>query len=391
MKKRYKILFIQPIASFSGSLKSSEEYIKNLYKKFDFIFLTQNGYSQKILKKYGKVFSTYGICKFDNTKNSHYVGLRWFLILREILYFFFTFIKLLKIKLLNHEINLIHMNEITGLPTAIIAKLIFQKPLIIHARTLNYKNNKSLVSKLYLKMLSKFADKILAIDKDVFNTIHIRKKTLVLRNILDLNFNFKKRKISKNEILNVGYIGTFLKYKGVEILIRATEELILRGYKIRLILAGSPIKRGFFLDRIFNILNVENNINPKFLKKKFIKNLGFVKNIKNFYSKIDILCFPSSLNATGRQIFEAGMFSIPVIVCMKSSKNDGVKNNHNGLIYNNFHSTKELQKRILKFYYNRNLIKIMGNKGKKIALQRNTKNYNINKLISIYNNLINNS
>ena len=38
LKKRYKILFIQPIASFSGSLKSSEEYIKNLYKKFDFIF-----------------------------------------------------------------------------------------------------------------------------------------------------------------------------------------------------------------------------------------------------------------------------------------------------------------------------------------------------------------
>ena len=140
------------------------------------------------------------------------------------------------------------MNEITGLPTAVIAKLIFQKPLIIHARTLNYKNNKSLVSKLYLKMLSKFADKILAIDKDVFNTIHIRKKTLVLRNILDLNFNFKKRKISNNEILNVGYIGTSLKYKEL-ILIRATEELILKGYKKRLILAGSPIKRGFFLEK----------------------------------------------------------------------------------------------------------------------------------------------
>ena len=38
--------------------------------------------------------------------------------------------------------------------------------------------------------------------------------------------------------------------------------------------------------------------------------MGFVKEIQNFYDKIDILCFPSSLNATGRQIFEAGMFSI---------------------------------------------------------------------------------
>ena len=36
--------------------------------------------------------------------------------------------------------------------------------------------------------------------------------------------------------------------------------------------------------------------------------MGFVKNIQNFYDQIDILCFPSSLNATGRQIFEAGIF-----------------------------------------------------------------------------------
>ena len=134
---------------------------------------------------------------------------------------------------------------------------------------------------------------------------------------------------------------------------------------------------------------MDNNINADAFKKVFIKNMGFVKKIENFYDQIDILCFPSSLNATGRQIFEAGMFSIPVIVCMKSGKNDSVRNNYNGLIYNNFFSIKQLQKKILTFYNNRKLIKIMGSKGKKLALKRNMKNNNINKLISIYKNLIN--
>ena len=52
---------------------------------------------------------------------------------------------------------------------------------------------------------------------------------------------------------------------------------------------------------------IDSNVNANLLKKN-IKNMGFVKNIENFYNQIDILCFPSSLNATGRQIFEAGIF-----------------------------------------------------------------------------------
>ena len=108
-----------------------------------------------------------------------------------------------------------------------------------------------------------------------------------------------------------------VKYKGIEVLIKAVKELILKGYQIELTIAGSFIKRNFFIKKIFQCLKIDNNIDEKLLENKFIKNLGFIKNIEKFYKKIDLLCFPSSLNATGRQIFEAGIFSIPVIVCLK--------------------------------------------------------------------------
>lgn len=392
MKKDYKILFIQPIEAFSGSLKSSEEYIKDLHQKFTFVFFTPKGHSSSILKKYGKVFTTLGMCKYDNTENSHYRGLRWILVIREIIYFIFTIFALLNIKMHTKEVNLIHLNEITGLPTALFAKLLFKKPLIVHVRSLNYKRNYSKFSKFYLKVLDKFADKILVIDKDVLETINIKKKTIILRNIIDLKQHvFLKRSFKKKNNLRIGYIGTFLKYKGVEVLINATENLVKNGYKIELVLAGSIIKRNIILKKIYQIFNVDSNIDENLLNRSFIKNLGFVKNIKNFYKKIDILCFPSSLNSTGRQIFEAGMFSIPVITCLKKNKSDGVIDKFNGLIYNDFFSVKKLQKKIIFFYDNQNLIKTMGINGKKLATKRNSKRHNIQKLNNLYLSLIKNN
>ena len=77
------------------------------------------------------------------------------------------------------------------------------KPLIVHVRSLNYRNNKSLKSNLHLKILKKFADIILAIDQDVLKTINIKNKTIILRNILDLKVKNKKTKNLTKELTPV--------------------------------------------------------------------------------------------------------------------------------------------------------------------------------------------
>lgn len=385
MKKKYKILFIQPIGVFSGSLKSSEEYIKNLYKKFSFIFFTQRGYSSKILNDYGRVFNTIGICKFDNTENSHYKGIRWILIIREIIYLIFTIFNLVQIKFCVKDVDLIHLNEITGLPTAIFAKYIFKKPLIVHVRSLNNNKKNSKFSKLYLKIVEKFADKILAIDSDVLHTINIKKKSTILRNVFNLKkkINLKKG-VKIKESLRIGYIGTFLKYKGVEVLINATDVLFKKDFKIELVLAGTTIKRNFFLKKIYQFFNIDSNINENLLKKKFIKNLGFIKDINNFYKKIDILCFPSSLNSLGRQIFEAGMHGIPSIVCLKKNYADSFINKKTGLSFKRQGDLKKLENIIEYFYLNRKQILAMGNKAKKLIKKNHSIKDNLKKLENIY-------
>jgi glycosyltransferase involved in cell wall biosynthesis len=384
LKKKHKILFIQPIKSFSGSLKSSEEYIKNLYVKYSFIFFTQHGFSSKILRKYGKIFTSYGISKFDNTENSRYLRLRWLLLIREIIYLPFTIFNLLLVKSKEKEIDLIHLNEITGLPTAIIAKLIFKKPLIVHVRSLNYKNRKKIISNLHFNLLDKFADKILAIDNDVLKTVFIKNKSIVLRNILDFRMQPFKKDNKKKKTLTIGYIGSYLKYKGLGNLIFAVQQLVDRGTELKLVVAGSIIKRNFITRKIFESFNLDTNIDLNLLNKKFIKDLGFISNVQKFYNKIDILCFPSSLNSTGRQIFEAGFFLKPVILCIKKKNCDGLIEKYNGITYKNFSSINQLKEKILYFYNKRKLIKIMGKNGRKIAIQRNTKKNNIKMLDSIY-------
>ena len=61
------------------------------------------------------------------------------------------------------------------------------------------------------------------------------------------------------------------------------------------------------------------------------------------------------------------------------------------MIYDDFFSIKKLQKKIIFFYNNRNLIKAMGINGKKLAIKRNSKNNNIKKLNNLYLSLIKNS
>ena len=97
--KKIKILFIQPIGQFSGSLKSLEEYLKILPKnKYNFIFLTQKGTASQRLSKFGKVFACNGISKFDNTDIGYYRGFRWLILLREFFYLFSTFFNISEIK-----------------------------------------------------------------------------------------------------------------------------------------------------------------------------------------------------------------------------------------------------------------------------------------------------
>ena len=149
--RRTKILFVQPIGQFSGSLESLEEYVKILPKqKYEFFFLTQKGIAVSRLKKYGKVISSKGIAKFDNTQLGYYRGFRWILLLRELIYLITSFFSVYKVSKEFRKIDLIHINEITAFPIIYLLKIFYKIPIIIHARSIF--NNSNFFSRYIFNM-----------------------------------------------------------------------------------------------------------------------------------------------------------------------------------------------------------------------------------------------
>ena len=97
--------------------------------------------------------------------------------------------------------------------------------------------------KLIIKYIKKSVKKIIVIDDNVKKSLPKDLKTTTVRNIFNKDKLKKINSIKDKKYLNIGYIGSYLKYKGVQDLIIATNNLTKKGYKIRLYLAGDYIRK----------------------------------------------------------------------------------------------------------------------------------------------------
>ena len=380
LKKKNNILIVHSIGEFSGSLKSLEEYLKIMVKDYNFYFLTPSGIAEKRLKKYGHVIKTLGLSKFDNSILGYYRGLRWLILLREILFIFPTIFSIFLIKKNIKKLDLIHFNEVTLVPTIFIFKFFFKQPFILHCRILFKKNN--YFGKKICKFLKKNIFKIIAIDNDVKNSLPNYLNVEVIRNIFVIK-KIKKKTFFENGYINFGYIGSYLKYKGLEDLILIHNKLNKKR-KIRLYLAGNFIPEKWY----GKILNLSNNINKKLLDSKNIFNMGHLNNIQLFYQKIDVICFPSYLNALGRQIFEAGLYKIPSIVCLKKNSADSFINKKAGLSFKRPGDLKKFEKIVDYFCINKKSIIRMGNNANYLIKSNHNIKKNLAKIKRVYSECV---
>ncbi len=154
--------------------------------------------------------------------------------------------------------------------------------------------------------------------------------------------------------------------------------------KIRLHLAGNFIPEKWY----GNILNLSNNINKKLLDSKNIFNMGHLNNIQLFYQKIDVICFPSYLNALGRQIFEAGLYKIPSIVCLKKNSADSFINKKTGLSFKRPGDLKKFEKIVDYFCLNKKSIIRMGNNANFLIKSNHNIKKNLAKIKRVYSECV---
>ena len=133
-----RVLYLDGVGPFGGASRSLFEAVRALPAgSVEPYFLVQQG---TVLDFYGQlacdVVATRGITRLDNSRYSHYRGVRWLVLLREIFYVPFTVAALLRARRRFGRVDLIHQNEVMEILAGMLARRLFDAPLVVHVRSL---------------------------------------------------------------------------------------------------------------------------------------------------------------------------------------------------------------------------------------------------------------
>lgn len=402
--KTVRVLCIHFTGAFGGASRSLFESLSEMPPdQVSPVFLTQRGTVADFFTKLGPVVTARGLTQFDNTRYSYYRGARWIVLLREIAYLPCTLLALRKAKRQLGEVDLIHINEFTGLPTLWLAKKYFDAPALVHVRSVARDKPRSLRTRFVGYMFRILATRIVAIDENVRSSLPKTLPVSIIHNSFRIKSQAETQEISRaltrlsEDSFKVGFVGNLLKVKGIEEFLLAANMLLEKGLNIEFVIVGDDARPSKGLKAaVIRALGLQQNAKADvehFLDEYNLRSrfhlLGFTSNIGQIYGAIDVLCFPSHYDAPGRPIFEAAFYAVPSIVAVRNPKDDTLVHGKTGLAISP-KSAEELAEAIEYLINNPEHHKAMGLAAQALAHKNFDVTYNSNQLLNLYQNLVNN-
>ena len=161
----------------------------------------------------------------------------------------------------------------------------------------------------------------------------------------------------KGDELIVGYLGQIIENKGVELLIKSVTSLRDKGYKIKLLIAGSCE-----YDELY-FLHIKEYVDANYMAND-ICFLGEISNVADFFYSIDFLCVPSIYEEPlGNVVVEAKYYGKPVVIFPSGGMPELVRHMYDGFVCSN-KSVDSLNQAILYYYAHRSEIKLQGVKSR---------------------------
>ena len=341
-----RVLYIHFTGAFGGASRSLFEALSELPPdEIRPMFLTQRGSVVDFFSELGPVVCSRGLSQFDNTRYSHYRGVRWLVLLREMAYIPLTIHALSTASRRFGDVDLVHVNEFTGLMTLWLSKIYFKAPALVHVRSVARGERSSLRTRFENYLFRKLAAGVVAIDQNVRASLPSDLPVKVIHNSFrvqaQLDTDATLRSLSKLRLgsFKVGFVGNLLKVKGIYELLHAALSLREKGIDVEFIIVGDDAKPSSgFLSRIVKLLGLQQNSKAdveRFLDfhklRSTVHLFGFTSNIGQFYRQMDVICFPSHFDAPGRPIFEAAFYNVPSIVAVTSPCDDTLIHGETGL------------------------------------------------------------
>ena len=317
MKKKI-ILYIHHVGSRGGSTNSLIEMISGMKIHDRRFLIVPRGSAADVFENiFDKVIFVPGIPQFDNTEFGYYRGWRWFILIRELIYFLLCLPIFLKF-LITHasQIRLIHFNEITLIPLSIVASF-FKLKIIFHVRSLqrlNYRN------KFLFNIFSDVT--FLPIDEYVAATLPEEANTLLCRNSFSNNktLNVKNFKEHLNKkCLNAVILGGEPYQKGIDLALMAIQGL-REEHKVNInisVFGMSPT--GSLKSRFRRLISRSYrdclNVIEQCENEEWVRFYDFSNNTDTIFKEKNLLLFTTRLKAPGRPVIEACFYGIPSIYC----------------------------------------------------------------------------
>lgn len=341
-----RILYLHFTGAFGGASRSLYEVLVELTPQHVTpMFVTQQGTVVDFFSKLGNVVSAKGLTQFDNTRYSYYRGMRWLVLLREFAYVPYTVRALRIAKRQFGDVDIIHLNEFTGLITLWLTRLYFDAKVVIHVRSVARDNSSSLRTRFVNFTLHKLADHVIAIDQNVRASLPVHLPVSIIHNSFKVKSQRDSDLIAQSlsrlspSSFKVGFVGNLLKVKGIIELIQAAYILKSKGLDVEFVVVGDDVKPSKGLkSTVLSSLGLQQNsraeverLLDEYELRDNIHLLGFTTNIGQIYRFINVLCFPSHYDAPGRPIFEAAFYGKPSIVAVQKPYDDTLIHGVTGL------------------------------------------------------------
>lgn len=388
------VLYIHHAGIFGGASRSLLELIDNFPPgTLEPRLITQRGSVAELARKRSiAVIDAVGISLLDNTQYSHYRGKRWILLARELAWLAPTFLALLRARRRWPDLAIIHLNEATMLPVFWMCRLLFSCPIIVHVRSVQRSHQGSWRTRLVARML-KQADAVISIDQTVRASLPSGIAAQVVHNGLTLSE--PPRTQPHDGPLRVAMVGNLLALKGVHGFIEAARICKERGIAARFLLFGANARAGGgWKDAVLARLGFRQDIESELRQMvaqwgldSMVEFRGFSIDLQQVYSNMDVLCFPSQLNAPGRPVFEAAFWGVPSIVATDAPTPDTLVHGETGIAIAQ-PNAQAIAEAVAQFAASRAEVTRMGENARLLAEENFNSGKNASRVLDLYREIL---
>jgi glycosyltransferase involved in cell wall biosynthesis len=341
---------------------------------------------------------TRGLTKFDNTRYSYYRGIRWLILIREIFYFPFTVVALLRARMRWKAIDVIHINEVLCIIPGLIARWLFGVALVVHVRSPARMEEKSARCRWLFRVLKSNAAAIIAINETTRATLPASLNVDVIQNSFtpkrleqpDRAMQLKLDALRPTS-LKVGFVGNLHHSKGLFDLLEAAKLVRAAGRDVEYVIVGgvTVVDRGPKA-RLLAAAGLAQNVQEELAARvrqegvaDIFHLLGPTVDIQRVYERINVIAFPSHFDAPGRPVFEAAFSSVPSIVAVENPFSDTLIDQETGLAIPG-RNPQKLAEAIMYFADHPEDVRRMGDNARQLAERNFNPEANAKKLLAIY-------